>query len=279
MSNSCKLNRLGWTTAHQIRSSDAKEFEPPSSGVESDRIVMPDTSHVNASICKDSQTAAHKSRRALLMTAVWGNARPWSLAASARLFVRSALDIVVIGDQKLANAAPREPLSQQLRIEFVDALRIRQSSPADEFAVQRFEHFAATLHELQSQGRNYTHVMVCDASDVLLQDDPFESVESNTVIFSLEAGIKIKEQTHNSHWVRNLIAAGANGSLPQGPTAGRTYDGCAMLEEIGDKIVSCSGATLGTADAMMAYLDDMASIIAALPVRLNMGMDQVSIAI
>ena len=210
------------------------------------------------------------------MTSVWGTARPWNLAASARLYVRSALDIVCFGDAELAATAQNEPLADQLRVEFIGSMRVRENGPGMEFAVQRFEHFAATLRRLQAAGRNYTHVMVMDASDALFQGDPFENVEPNTVIFSQEAGIKLKEEMYNSFWITHMRADGADdNALPSGPTRDRPYNGCAMLEEIGDEIVSCSGATLGTADAMGAYLDDMSAIITSLPARLSTGIDQV----
>ena len=238
------------------------------------------TTRLATHVCWRAHSSADgvaEPRRALLMTAVWGTTRPWLLAASARLFVESALDIVVIGDAELVRDAPNEPTAAQLRVEFVDALRVRRTKAWDEFAVQRFEHFASTLRRLRAEGRNYTHVMVCDAGDVLFQADPFARVPPNSIVFSLEAGIKVSEQPHNAGWVRNLLADGGNGSLPRGSTAGRPYDGCALLDEIGDEIVSCSGATLGTVDAMETYLDDMAQIINRLPVRLDLGMDQVSL--
>jgi hypothetical protein len=212
-------------------------------------------------------------RHALIMTAMWG-ASPndaWAVAAGARLFVPGPLDFVVVSDAQLANESLHNPLTQALGVDFVDVLRARGGDKKEELPVLRFAAFRDVLRARLARGVPYTHVLVTDARDVTFQGDPFAHVEPDTVIFSLEAGLRIREQVHNAAWVRQLAQDGSSGRLPR---SSEPYDGCKMLAAIGDEPISCSGVTLGTTSAMLAYLNDMSEMIDSVPVRLSLGVDQ-----
>ena len=91
---------------------------------------------------------------------------------------------------------------------------------------------------MRTVGRSYDLMMLSDTRDVIFQKDPFDFPRpAADVLFVLEdRGKSIGACTANSAWVRNAF-------------------GEAVLSELGDKPISCSGTMFGNLRGLTAYLD------------------------
>jgi hypothetical protein len=195
-------------------------------------------------------------RSYLLITACWGYARPWHLAVTMRMYGPSPMKIVCVADDETAAVANLEARATELDVEFVPLLRKGQQADQFEYACQRFERFAEYLRSDAARAHRFTHIMISDGRDVLVQGDPFARVENDTVLFSEEADVHINECRFNAWWVNEADKQVGRGHATL-PGESEPYDGCKMLRKIGNETVSCSGVTLGTTDAILEYLDEM----------------------
>jgi hypothetical protein len=114
--------------------------------------------------------------------------------------------------------------------------------------------FWSYLYLSRNRGR-YRNVMLTDVRDVVFLRSPFDFPIGDRVHCFLEdARYAIRDQVNNSGWL-----AGAYG--------------VEELERIGDRPISCSGVTIGAADAVLEYLEAMVDDLARLPWQWK-GMDQ-----
>ncbi len=95
--------------------------------------------------------------------------------------------------------------------------------------LKRYDYYLNILSK-----KKYKNILVCDSRDIYFQSNPFEYKYEGDINFFLEDQ-KIKECTHNSNW---LIKAYGN----------------KVFKNLSEKIISCSGTTLGTYEGMKNYL-------------------------
>ena len=95
--------------------------------------------------------------------------------------------------------------------------------------LKRYNYYLDILNK-----KKYKNILVCDSRDIYFQSNPFDYDYKGDVNFFLEDQ-KIKNCTHNSNW---LIKAYGN----------------KIFENLSEKIISCSGTTLGTLEGMKNYL-------------------------
>jgi len=108
---------------------------------------------------------------------------------------------------------------------------------------------------LKEHRDRYHSVMLSDVRDVVFLADPFSFDVGDAAWFFLEnESLRLRDQTNNRGWL-----IGAYGE--------------AAFEAIGDCPISCSGLTIGSADAMLGYLELMVDELAGLS-RQFKGMDQ-----
>ena len=118
--------------------------------------------------------------------------------------------------------------------------------------VARFFWFYRFLH---AQSDRYRFVMLTDVRDVLFLGNPFDFDVGDTANYFLEKeGSTLGTDETNRSWIHHIY-------------------GDAVLEELADRPVSCSGITIGTSEAVLAYLAAMVDELAAMP-RQWMGTDQ-----
>lgn len=100
----------------------------------------------------------------------------------------------------------------------------------------RYRHYLAYLetHPEVSQ------VIISDLRDVVFQADPFQTPIEGLELYLEEPHVRTTVDDFNRWWLNDLY--GARG-----------------LEVIGDEVISCSGVTAGSRDAMLLYLRTMAS--------------------
>ena len=98
--------------------------------------------------------------------------------------------------------------------------------------LKRYEIFSNFLKD-----KNYNNVLCCDSRDIYFQSNPFDIKYKSTINFFLEDK-KIKECLYNSNWII------------------RTY-GKSAFDEVGDKIILCSGTVLGSVNKIREYLNLM----------------------
>jgi hypothetical protein len=98
----------------------------------------------------------------------------------------------------------------------------------------RCAHFYDAVHSLP----DVSEVMVTDIRDVLFQDDPFRGGVGRLEVFAEEPPATIGGQQANSDWIRELY-------------------GPAVLAEMADKPISCSGTVFGDRESILHYLSEM----------------------
>jgi hypothetical protein len=103
----------------------------------------------------------------------------------------------------------------------------------------RYRHYI----DLVEEAPNAEYVMVTDVRDVLFQKDPFAEPVTGLELFLEDPAIRIGTDPFNTRWIIDLYGK---------PTA----------DEFRGKVASCSGTTIGSRDAMLAYLRAMWSEIA-----------------
>ena len=96
----------------------------------------------------------------------------------------------------------------------------------------RYEIFLEYLKD-----KNYNNVLCCDSRDVYFQSNPFDFKYQGSLNFFLEDK-KIKDCPYNSNWII------------------KTY-GKLAFEEVGEKIILCSGTVLGSLEKIKEYLNLM----------------------
>ena len=95
--------------------------------------------------------------------------------------------------------------------------------------IERYKFYLKILEK-----DKYNNVLICDSRDIYFQSNPFDYNYIGSINFFLEDK-KIKDCPHNSNWII------------------KTY-GKKIFNEIADKIINCSGTTLGTHQKMRDYL-------------------------
>ncbi len=98
--------------------------------------------------------------------------------------------------------------------------------------VKRYEFYLEIIKK-----NRYNKILICDSRDIYFQLDPFEYNYKGDINFFLESK-KIKECPYNTNW---LI---------------KTY-GEKIFKELSEKIINCSGTTLGSYVGMKTYLEQM----------------------
>lgn len=99
-----------------------------------------------------------------------------------------------------------------------------------------FAYYRAFLAEC---GATYDQVMISDIRDVMFQSDPFSvALPPDLNFFAEDTSYTIGTCNSNAHWMRRGF-------------------GRAVLRELADKPISCSGTVLGTRDAMRNYVETM----------------------
>jgi hypothetical protein len=98
----------------------------------------------------------------------------------------------------------------------------------------RIVYFRSFLAEC---GRDYDHVMVADVRDILFQKDPFAfQIPDGLCVFMEDASQTIGTNFSNATWIRDGF-------------------GQAILNEIKDKPIICSGTIFGAPAAMLDYFE------------------------
>ena len=106
----------------------------------------------------------------------------------------------------------------------------------------RFFYYQSYLKQC---GFNYDHVMLADVRDILFQRDPFDfEIPDGLSVFMEDRSRTIGTCISNSTWIRNGF-------------------GDAVLKELHDRPISCSGTTIGTVPALLDFLDRILPIFAA----------------
>ena len=96
--------------------------------------------------------------------------------------------------------------------------------------IKRYSFYLKILEE-----NEYKNVLICDSRDIYFQSNPFDYNYKGSINFFLEDK-KIKECPYNSNW---LI---------------KTY-GQETFEKLSNKIINCSGTTLGASENIKTYLN------------------------
>jgi hypothetical protein len=91
-------------------------------------------------------------------------------------------------------------------------------------------------------GKNYDYVMLTDVRDVLFQNDPFDfEIPEGLSFFMEDPSQTIGTCPSNSNWMRLGF-------------------GTAVLKELADKPISCSGTVFGTTAAILNHVENMLRI-------------------
>jgi hypothetical protein len=106
---------------------------------------------------------------------------------------------------------------------------------------------------LQMHRHEYNKVFVTDVRDVFFQDDPFKRIEGGVHCFLEDAGTRLAYEPYNSKWMATI--AGELG-----------------LFELRNKIICCSGTTMGAIDDILQYLKEMVTVL--MRVTQGVGIDQ-----
>jgi hypothetical protein len=95
------------------------------------------------------------------------------------------------------------------------------------------ERFFIALEIIQAYRSSFTHVMLTDSRDVIVQRNPFEQL-GDTLVSGLEEST-IGDCPMNSAWIRNVY-------------------GTAIWQGMSDRTIICAGVTLGSASKVEQYL-------------------------
>ncbi len=110
------------------------------------------------------------------------------------------------------------------------------------------------LHVLAAYRPRPTHVLLCDTRDVLFQADPFAAAPAEGLLCALEAPQStLLSEPWNRAWLDQLY-------------------GRAAWAHLGGCRVSCAGTTLGTREAVRAYLVRLSAELVRLAPRLGDGL-------
>ena len=98
------------------------------------------------------------------------------------------------------------------------------------------ERFFIALQVLKSHPNVFSHVLLTDCRDVIVQTDPFGLMEGK-LVSGLETEL-IRDEPYNRQWIEAAY-------------------GCAILDKFLDKTIVCAGVTIGTADEIENYLTEL----------------------
>jgi hypothetical protein len=108
---------------------------------------------------------------------------------------------------------------------------------------QRWTIFSSYLQTLQKEGKAFDNVFICDVSDTIFQANVFKHMDTmgdGLYAFLEDIHIPIAKQIVNNDWIKVCY-------------------GEQMLQQIGNKSISCSGTVLGSWPAIITYLSTMTS--------------------
>lgn len=99
------------------------------------------------------------------------------------------------------------------------------------------ERFFMYKKFLEYNYKSYSNILICDVRDVFFQGNPFAVERNSEVTFAAED--EILQASHiNCMWIKEFF-------------------GSDIYEEICMNTISCAGTTIGTAQGMMSYINDM----------------------
>ena len=129
---------------------------------------------------------------------------------------------------------------------------------ATRFALPQLSFQASRYHNYQEflgrYGDNYEKVMISDLRDVLFQSDPFATPWPADLVFAQERR-RVSDCKINQSWIVQAY-------------------GEAMADNLRFCMISCSGTTFGTVNAMQRYLALMINELASRPIPIVGGLDQ-----
>jgi hypothetical protein len=168
--------------------------------------------------------------------------------AQVRVFVESLRGVGYGGDVLLLIRWPGLGVGRYLKSRGVDIIRVFQTRSFTRSVHAR--RYAIYLDYLRPRLARYDQVMIADTRDVVFQRNPFDGIDSPKCHFYLESDTRtIGADATNSRWVRGCF-------------------GAAEAAALADCRISCSGITIGGAAAIVAYLEQMAARVAAVPMRI-----------
>ncbi|CAF3618882.1 unnamed protein product [Rotaria socialis] len=106
---------------------------------------------------------------------------------------------------------------------------------------QRWTIFSSYLQTLQKEGKAFDNVFICDVSDTIFQANVFKHMNKmgdGLYVFLEDIHFRISKSNINANWIRVCY-------------------GEQMLQQIGNKSISCSGTVLGSWPAITTYLSTM----------------------
>lgn len=99
------------------------------------------------------------------------------------------------------------------------------------------ERFFMYKKFLEYNYKSYSNILICDVRDVFFQGNPFAVERDSEVTFAAEDDV-LQNSHINGIWIREFFGAD-------------------VYEEIRMNAISCAGTTMGTAQGMMEYINDM----------------------
>ena len=110
-----------------------------------------------------------------------------------------------------------------------DCICVEKDIDKRDVQLKRYKFFLEFL-----KNKNYNNILCCDSRDIFFQSNPFDFNYQSPINFFLEDK-QIKECPYNSNWII------------------KTY-GESAFNEVGNKIILCSGTVLGSQVKMEEYL-------------------------
>jgi hypothetical protein len=182
------------------------------------------------------------ARRLVLGAAIGFN------TAQVRVFVESLRATGYGGDIMLLIRWPGLGVGRYLKSRGVDVIRVFQTRSFTRSVHAR--RYAIYLDYLRPRLARYDQLMISDTRDVVFQRNPFDGIAGPQCHFYLESAVRtIGADPTNSRWVRGCFTA-------------------AEAAALADRRISCSGITIGSTTAVVAYLERMKARIAAMPMRI-----------
>ena len=156
-----------------------------------------------------------------------------------RAFICSVLSIK---DAHLFLFLSPPPTLSLLSIHLQRHPRVHLLPPTGNSGGARLQHgrYLDYLSLLRRLGPNASKVVLSDASDVVFQSSPFPLIQRGLYTAEESNGYTLGSHPANAMWVRELYGAD-------------------KLRQVGHLPVLCSGLTMGTAPAILAYLEKMAA--------------------
>jgi hypothetical protein len=130
-----------------------------------------------------------------------------------------------------------------------------QAGLAAPISIPYVGRFLRFFRFLSSSGGRYANVMVTDVRDVFFQGDPFGfDLRDSLNCFLEHESYSLGTQKYNREWLRAAYGEG-------------------VLDDLGEKPISCSGVTIGPREAMLEYLRAMSRELLRLKTQ-TIGIDQ-----